>query len=137
MTRTGVALCSQSRYRVSTRAKRPGGQGSRLLRTTRSSPDPIHDPTPSKALGLKANPACGRYGISGCSDAVHGARLLKATFLYRHAAGLGDWLPRSPRSGLAAHASLRSSAAFYPTTLNENIARLTGGVTPTRAAARQ
>ena len=128
---------SQSRCRVSARAKRPGGQGSRLLRTTRSSPDPIHDPAPSRFLGLKANPACGRSQFSGCSDAIHGSRFLKATTLEYQAACLGDWLPRSPRSDLAAHASLRSSVAFDAPTRNETVARLGGGVTRKRVAAHQ
>ena len=86
---------------------------------------------------LKANPAFGRADISGCSDAVRGSRPLTAAILNRPAAGLGDWLPRSPRSGLAAHASLRSSAAFYASTLNETVARLGGVVTGKRVAARQ
>ena len=122
----GVPLCSQSRCRVSTRAKRPGGRGSRPLRTTRSSPDPIHDPAPSSFLGLKANPAFGRPNISRCSGAVHGSRPVAATIFNSHAAGLGDWLPRSPRSGLAAHAVMRSLVAFYAPTLNKTVARLRG-----------
>jgi len=135
--RIGLALCSQSRCRVSARAKRPGGQGSRLLRTTRSSPDPIHDPTPSRALGLKANPACGRPNGSGCSDAVLGSRPMPATILDLHAADLGDWLPRSPRSESTAHGSDRSSVAFYAPATDESSARLTGVVTGKRVAARQ
>jgi hypothetical protein len=137
VTRSGVSFFSQSRCRVSTRAKRPGGQGSRLLRTTRSSPDPIHDPAPSKALGLKANPAFGRADISGCSGAVHGSRSLAATIFNRHAAGLGDWLARSPRSESTAHGSDRFSGAFYGATSNNILARLAGVVTGKRAAARQ
>ena len=47
---------------------------------------PPPPPTPSDFLGLKANPACGRYDISHCSGAVHGSPLLKAFVLGCHAA---------------------------------------------------
>ena len=49
----------------------------------------------------------------------------------------GNWLARSPRSESAARGSARLSVAFYVPTPNENVARLTGGVTGKRVAARQ
>ena len=86
---------------------------------------------------LKANPACGRSDVSGCSGAVHGSRPVAATIFNSHAAGLGDWLPRSPRSESAAHDADGPSIAFYAATLNEISACLTGVVTGKRVAARQ
>ena len=94
-------------------------------------------PRAFKGSRLKANPACGRYDISGCSGAVHGSRLLAATIFNRHAAGLGDWLARSPRSESAAHGSDRPSAAFYAPKIDKIIARLTSVVTWKRVAAHQ
>jgi len=74
---------------------------------------------------------------SGCSSAVRGSRFLTAAFLYLQAAGLGDWLPRSPRSESAAHRSDRLLVAFYASAINKVAARLGGVVTGKRVAARQ